>query len=344
MTGQDHRTPVPSDPPLLEVEGLNVQYRLGNQWLHAVQDVSFTLQPGETLGLVGESGCGKSTLAYALLRLLPVNARIASGRVRLSGRDILSLPEREMRRIRWSRISMIFQSAMNSLNPVLKVKDILMEALRQHSALTEEQMEPLLRESFRKVGLPTPRLDSYPHELSGGMKQRVVIALSMLCHPDIIIADEPTTALDVVVQDQILARIKVLQAELNFALILISHDVSLIAETCDRVAVMYAGQIVEDGDVYAIFKESRHPYTIGLMRAVPRMQGPRVRLSPLPGQPPDLTHIPPACRFEPRCPLAEEICRHEAPPWLAVRSGHHSLCHFATSARVGELLASAPVP
>jgi len=320
--------------PLLEVKNLKAYYRTGAGWVRAVDGVSFTVERSKTLGLVGESGCGKTTLAFALLRLLPPNGRIEDGEVIFGGQDLLRLSDDELRSIRWQKISMIFQSAMNSLNPVIRVGDMLVEALRAHENVSKADSKRRAEELFRMVGLSVDCLRSYPHELSGGMKQRAVIAMSLICEPELVIADEPTTALDVVVQDQILRRLKALTQELDISLIVVSHDLAVIAEICDSVAVMYAGQIIEYGDIETIFKQSRHPYTIGLMGSFPSLVGPRKKLTSVPGTPPDLLRPPSGCRFEPRCPLAEGICRDEEPLAIEISNGHLSKCHFAGGEKV----------
>ena len=325
---------------LLDVRNLKAYYRLGNAWVRAVDDVSFTLSPGETLGLVGESGCGKSTLNLALLRILPPNGQILGGQVILDDEDLLGLSDAGIRRVRWKEISMIFQGAMNSLNPVYRVQDMLREALRAHEDLPPKECDERVSRVLDLAGFPAARKTSYPHELSGGMKQRAVIAMSLVCNPRIIIADEPTTALDVVVQDLILRRLKQIQRDLDLAMILISHDASIVAQVCDRVAVMYAGQIFEYADVRSIFKDPRNPYTIGLMSSVPSLVGPLRRLTSIPGVPPDLRSPPAACRFAGRCPIAQHTCWHEPPPVVKVGTSHWSRCHFAADEQMLRLQAS----
>jgi peptide/nickel transport system ATP-binding protein len=323
-----------TDVPLLEVRDLKAHYRAAVGWVRAVDGVSFAVWPSKSLGLVGESGCGKTTLAFSLLRLLPPNGHIKGGEILFDGVDLLQLSETELRSYRWKRLSMVFQGAMNSLNPVLRVGDVLLEALHTHEDVSKETAQQRAEELFRMVGLTTQTLRRYPHELSGGMKQRAVIALSLVCNPDLVIADEPTTALDVVVQDQILQRIKNLAQELKIALIVVSHDLAVIAETCDAVAVMYAGLLVEYGDSETVFKRPCHPYTIGLMSSFPSIIGPQTRLESIPGAPPDLVSPPPGCRFAPRCVLAEDVCTAEEPPDVPLQGGHFSKCHFANNERV----------
>lgn len=319
---------------LLEVRNLNTAYRVGDVSVRAVDNVSFQVKQSETLGIVGESGCGKTTLAFALLGLLPSNGRIEAGQIVFDGQNLLELSAEQMRAVRWKKISMIFQSAMSSLNPVKRVGDVLVEAVQAHERISKADAQRRARELFEMVGLEPKLLRSYPHELSGGMKQRAVIALSLICRPQLVIADEPTTALDVVVQDQILRRLRQLARELQLALIVISHDLGVIAEECDAVAVMYAAQIVEYGTVVSIFKHPKHPYTIGLMNSFPSLTGKRTALIPMPGDPPDLRHPPVGCRFATRCPLAEDLCRVQEPPEKEVSPGHFSKCHFADTPRV----------
>lgn len=319
---------------LLEVKNLTVTYSVGGGALRAVQDVSFTVAPSQTLGIVGESGCGKTTLAYALLRLLPQNGRIESGQILFHDEDLVKLSGDQIRAVRWKKISMIFQSAMSSLNPVKRVGDLVIEAARTHEPISEAEARTRAAGLFKMVGLDPSALRAYPHELSGGMKQRAVIAMSLVCRPELVIADEPTTALDVVVQDQILQRLQILARQLHLALIVISHDLGVIAEVCRQVIVMYAGQIVEIGDAVAIFKHPRHPYTIGLMNSFPSLTDTRTQLLPLPGSPPDLLHPPHGCRFASRCPLAADICLAQEPLLVKVVDGHFSLCHFADSSEM----------
>lgn len=322
---------------LLNVRNLKAYYRLGSAWVRAVDGVTFTLSAGETLGLVGESGCGKSTLALALLRLLPPNGQIVEGNVLLEDRDLVTFSDAEIRMVRWREMSMIFQGAMNSLNPVFRVGDLLAEALLAHETLPPEVVRTRVTRSLELAGFPPDRRSSYPHELSGGMRQRAVIALSLVCNPHVVIADEPTTALDVVVQDGILRRLKAIQRELRLAMLLVTHDIAVVAQVCNRVAVMYAGLIFEYAPVREIFKNPRNPYTIGLMSSVPSLTGPMRSLESIPGTPPDLRAPPPGCRYAGRCPIAQEICTNLAPPLIEVAPGHWSRCHFATHETVSRL-------
>ena len=310
-----------SDQPVLAVEGLSMQYETSAGLVRAVDGVSFTLQRGQALGLVGESGCGKSSIALSLLRLLPENARITGGRILLNGVDVVPLAEEQMRGLRWSSISLVFQAAMNSLNPVYRVGDQIIEALDEHVRLTREEAGERVGELFDLVGLDRAHIGHYPHEYSGGMKQRAVIAMALSCDPEVVIADEPTTALDVIVQDRILREMKRVRAELNMSMIYISHDMAVIAEVSDVVGVMYAGRIVEMGGTADVFGSPIHPYTRALVSAFPSVSGEKQELVTLPGEPPNLMEPPAGCRFHPRCPFATDACRSEEPP--AVRRGEH---------------------
>ncbi len=311
---------------LLDISDLRVSYQTREGELRAVDGVSFALGRGEMLGLLGESGSGKTTVAKALLKLLPPNGRIAGGAISFDGRDLVPLAEPEMRRVRWRRISMIFQSAMNALDPVYRIGDQIVEAIRLHEPVSRRQALARARELLELVGIEGQRALAYPHQLSGGMKQRVCIAMALALHPDLLIADEPTTALDVVVKDHILEKIVELQARLNFSIIYISHDISVVAETCRRVAVMYAGKIVEWGGVRQLFKEPLHPYTMGLEQSFPRLTGSEELVS-IPGAPPDLVAPPRGCRFAPRCPFVVARCLEEDPPLREGAPGHLAACH-----------------
>ncbi len=307
--------------PLLEVEGLVMHYTTSQGEVYAVDDVSVTLRQGEALGLVGESGCGKTSLALALLRLLPENGRIVRGRILFDGIDLVALSEEEMRRRRWSDIAMVFQGAMNAWNPVYTIARQIEEAMRAHevgAAMTRRAARVRIGELFELVGLPPRMMDRYPHEYSGGMRQRAIIAMALSCDPKIIIADEPTTALDVIVQDRILKELKRIQRDLDMSIIYISHDIAVIAEVADRIGVMYAGKLVELGDTTSVFGRPRNPYAWSLLTSTPSIRGPRRPLAPLVGEPPDLMHPPSACRFHPRCPLATDRCREEEPPLAAI--------------------------
>jgi peptide/nickel transport system ATP-binding protein len=315
--------------PILSVEDLTMYYTTREGDVSAVNDVSFSLAEGESLGLVGESGCGKTSIAICLLRILPDNAHIKGGHVWLGDADLVSLSDEEIRKFRWSRISMVFQAAMNSLNPVYRVGDQIIEAMQEHfGVITLEQARNRVAELFELVGIDAAMIDRYPHEFSGGMRQRAVIAMALSCNPDIIIADEPTTALDVIVQDRVLRKLEEIQRQLNMGMIYISHDIAVVAEVSDRIGVMYAGRMAEMAKAVDIFERPLHPYTYALMGAFPSIKGPKKELITLPGEPPDLLNPPPGCRFHPRCPYANEICQQEVPPFKDYGAGHHAACWY----------------
>lgn len=311
---------------ILDVRNLTMHYvtRMGD--VHAVDDVTFFLGHGQSLGLVGESGCGKTSIALTLLRLLPENAKFLGGQVLFEGLDLIRLPEGEMRKIRWRGISMIFQAAMNSLNPVYRVGDQIVEALQTHMDIAYKEARRRVAELFELVGLAPELMDRYPHEYSGGMKQRAVIAMALACDPKLVIADEPTTALDVIVQDRILRRLDELRRKLNMAIMYISHDIAVIAEVSQFIGVMYAGNLVEFGDTLTIFQRPAHPYTLALMSAFPSVRGERKKPRGLPGEPPDLIRPPSGCRFHPRCSFATQLCAAQAPPYDQIEPGHFVAC------------------
>jgi len=322
--------PRQADPaaPLLVVENLRTHFRLGSEVVRAVDGVSFHLDHGEALGIAGESGCGKTTTALSLVRLLPANARIVSGTVKLYGIDLVAKSDNALRRYRWREISIVFQGAMNALNPVHRVRDQIAEPLRQRLNLGERAARRRAGELLELVGIPSKRGAAYPHELSGGMRQRAMIAMALACDPAIVIGDEPTTALDVMIQAQILDLLERLRAELGLSLILITHDLSVIAETCDRVLVMYAGMVAEEGRVATVFSRPRHPYTQRLLAAFPNIQTDRRALEVIPGSPPDLRHPPPGCRFAPRCEFAMAVCSEVVPPEVTLPDGIRVACHL----------------
>ena len=324
--------------PLLEVDDLTMHYRTADGWVSAVDGVSFTLRTGEALGLVGESGCGKTSVAMSLLRLLPENAEFRGGSVRLNGVDLLDVTEDEMRTRRWSDIAMVFQGAMNAWNPVYTVYEQIREAMYTHfgGELAEEQIRDRVGELFDLVGLNRAMVDRYPHEFSGGMRQRAVIAMALSCDPQVIIADEPTTALDVIVQDQILQELKQVQTALGMSIIYISHDIAVIAEVTEVMGVMYAGRLVELGPTADVFSRPRHPYTYLLLESTPSVTGPRRVLAPLEGEPPNLLDPPTGCRFHPRCPYADRRCREEDPTLKVIdaQSGYGVACWNWTSVPV----------
>ena len=307
-------------------------YRLGDRTIRAVDGVSFEVRAGGNFGIVGESGCGKSTVAKALLRILPATAEIPSGEVRLEGRNLLAEPEAEMRKVRGKRISMITQSALNALDPVATVGHQVAEAIRLHEKVGAAEAMRRTHALFEMVGLDPGRHRDYPHQFSGGMRQRVIIAMALALNPSVIIADEPTTALDLVVQDQIFAQIQQLRGDGSYSMILITHDISLIAENCDRVAVMYGGRIMEIGDSVSIFTRPCHPYTMGLQNAVPAVRGPKKTLISIPGTPLSLDVPMTGCRFCDRCPFATDRCREEDPPPRAISTGHLIACHYGEKA------------
>ena len=313
--------------PLLKVENLTMHYGTRGGDVKAVDGVSFELEEGDSLGLVGESGCGKTSIALTLLRLLPDNSKILEGHIWMDGTDLLALSEDEMRRYRWKRISMVFQAAMNSLNPVYKVGDQIIEALELHiGVMSNEQARQRVGELFDLVGLDPTLIDRYPHEFSGGMRQRAVIAMALSCNPDLIIADEPTTALDVIVQDRVLRKLEEVQSKLGMSMIYISHDIAVIAEVSNRIGVMYAGQMAEMATSVEIFERPLHPYTYALMSSFPSIKGKRRNLEPLPGEPPNLITPPTGCRFHPRCWRATEVCEQDKPEFKDYGNDHWAAC------------------
>lgn len=299
---------------LLEVENLTTYYRILRGWVRAVEGISFKVEQGEALGIAGESGCGKSTVALSLLKILPAGGHIRNGKIIFQGQDLVPLSDSEMRKIRWKGISIVFQGAMNAMNPVYKVGDQIAEAIKLHEAgVTNSDVKERVSKLLETVGIEPSRANNYPHEFSGGMRQRALIAMALAANPALLIGDEPGTALDVIVQAQTLRLLRDLKDRLGLAMILISHDLSIIAETCEKVAIMYAGKIVEYGSAVSVFKNPQHPYTQGLIKAFPSIKGEKVRLTSIPGQPPDLLHPPPACRFNPRCPYVMDICKKQEP-------------------------------
>ena len=319
---------------LLDVVDLSVQFKTRTGHVQAVDRVSFALERGEMLGLAGESGCGKTTTALALPRLLPETAVVACTRIDLDGRDLLSLSEREMEAVRWRDIAVVFQGAMNALNPVLTVRDQVLEPIRLHEPATKGRAaRARVDELLEQVGIPARRGREYPHEFSGGMRQRVMIAMALACRPKLLIADEPVTALDVMVQAQILALMRGLRDELGIAMILISHDLSVIAEACDRTVVMYAGRVAETGSVVPVFERPAHPYTRALIRAFPDVTAERVLIDGIPGAPPDLRTPIVGCPYVARCPMAIERCSVEEPALREIAhadsSAHAAACHRA---------------
>ncbi len=295
--------------------------------------VSLTLEAGLTFGLVGESGCGKTTLARSIIRVVPPNCEIVAGEILFRGTDLLRLSEREMRRVRWKEISVISQSAMNSLDPVYSVEDQIVEAIRTHEPVSLAAARARVRDLFRLVGLDPTRVRAYPHQMSGGMRQRAIIAMALALRPALIIADEPTTALDVIVQNQVLRRFRELQRESGTAVLFITHDVGVVAAMCDRVAVMYAGAVVEVGGTQRVFTNPFHPYTQGLMRAFPRLHGPKQVLLSIPGAPPVISGREVGCRFRFRCPYRGQPCEEKEPDLLPVHPDQSVACHMSDKLR-----------
>jgi peptide/nickel transport system ATP-binding protein len=317
--------------PLLEVKNLKTYFYTLGGIVRAVDDVSFELYRGESLGLAGESGCGKSTLAFSLIRLVPPPGKISSGTIIFEGKDVTKMSEEEFRReVRWRGISMIFQGAMNVLNPVYTIGDQIAEVFMVHKGYSKREGLEEAKKLLQLVGIEPRRVKSYPFELSGGMKQRAVIAMALALSPPLVIADEPTTAVDVVVQAQILNLMKRLKNELRTSIMLISHDLSIIAEVADKIAIMYGGKIVEYGPSDLVYNNPRHPYTRALLNSIPRLRGEIRDLTWIPGTPPDLINPPPGCRFHPRCPHAMERCKKEEPPVVEVDRNHYVACWLYT--------------
>ena len=313
--------------PLLEVENLSMHYDTLEGNVDAVKNISFTVNSGESFGLVGESGCGKTSVAMTLLQLQPENSLITQGSIKLDGKELIGLSENDLRKVRWDSISIVFQGAMNAWNPVIKIGEQIREAMREHyPENTKQENKNKIIELFRMVGLDESIADRYPHELSGGMKQRAVIALALSCDPKVIIADEPTTALDVVIQDQILNEIKKVQDLLGLSLIYISHDIAVIAEMTDKIAVMYAGSIVEIGPTKDVFKTPKHSYTRALLDSTPSIRGEKKKLRSLDGEPPSLINEITGCSFSPRCPTPTEKCKNQSVEMNLIKVGEN---HFA---------------
>lgn len=319
----------------LDIRNLRVEYSSNLETVKAVNSVSFSLERGRTLGLVGETGAGKTSIARAILGILPdPPARIPSGEIFFEGRDLLKASQAQMRKIRGARISMIFQDPMTALNPVLTVGDQIAEAVRQHKGVSKAEAEKECCRMLEMVGIPAERRSEYPHQFSGGMKQRVVIAIALACSPDLLIADEPTTALDVTIQAQVLELIHNLQQKHKMAMILITHDFGIVAESCDDIAVVYAGQIVEYGSIEQVFSDKLHPYTQGLFGSIPKLTGKVERLHSIEGMPPDPTDLPKGCFFSPRCRYATESCRVEGEiPLRDIGNGHLCRCLYTEKIR-----------
>jgi peptide/nickel transport system ATP-binding protein len=316
--------------PILDVQKLSTYYLTDRGPVRAAEGVSFDLDKGEAMGLAGESGCGKTTVALSLLKILPSNGQVVGGKILAKNIDIVKLSEAEMRkRVRWKVISMIFQGAMNAMNPLYKVGDQIVEAIKLHEPeVTRREAKERAAKLLEMVGIDASRVENYPHEFSGGMKQRALIAMSLCSNPEIVIADEPGTALDVIVQAQVLRLMIELKEKLNLSMVMISHDLSMIAEVCQKLAIMYAGHLVEYGDIVKLFKNPLHPYTVDLIESFPSIRAEKQEMVSIPGFPPNLINPPSACRFHTRCKYAMDICRKETPKLVEVSPNHFAACHL----------------
>ena len=311
---------------LLSVRNLTTEFLLPDgKVARALEDVSFDVLPGQTVGLVGESGCGKTTTLMSVMRLLPASGRITSGRALFQGRDLLQFSEPQMRAVRWKEMAIVFQGAMNALNPVMKVGDQIREAIELHNLMDREAAEKRVGELLEMVGIQRARRDQYPHQYSGGMRQRAMIAMALACSPDLLFADEPTTALDVMIQAQVLQLLKEIQKELGLAIVMVTHDLGVVAEVCDSVVVMYGGKVAEYGTADAIYNNPQHPYTRRLLASFPDLNRPGDTLASIPGTPPRLTDLPTGCRFHPRCDVKVEACETVSPPMLETEPDRKSV-------------------
>lgn len=313
---------------LLEIKDLVIEFKSEMGTVKAVNGVSLTIEPGKTLGLVGETGAGKTTAALGILRLVPEPGEIRSGSISYKGEDIMGMAEKDVSDIRGNEISMIFQDPMTALNPVMTIGDQVVEVIVRHQSCTKTEAQGRMIDILHKVGIGEERVGDYPHQFSGGMKQRVIIAIALACNPKLLLADEPTTALDVTIQAQVMQMINKLKEELNTSMLLITHDLGIVAGSCDEVAIIYAGEIVEHGNLVHIYDETAHPYTMGLFHSIPRMDVKVERLAPIPGLMPDPVNLPEGCKFNPRCPRAKEKCRNEHPTMREISPGHYVRCHF----------------
>jgi oligopeptide/dipeptide ABC transporter ATP-binding protein len=329
---------------LLEIKNLKTYFIMKNETVKAVDGVSFEVYQGETFGLVGESGCGKSQTCRSILKLIKSPGKIVDGEILYKGKDIVPLNSKEMRKIRGSEISIIFQEPMTSLNPVLKIKKQIMEAYDNTNLSRDEKLKKSI-ELLRLVGIPSPedRIEEYTHQFSGGMRQRAMIAIALASSPNLLIADEPTTALDVTIQDQIMELLNELKEELKMSMILVTHDLAVVAQMCDRIAVMYAGMIVELTDTIELFSKPRHPYTYELMKSLPSKELKGKRLEPIEGAPPNLSNLPEGCPFYPRCRYAEKVCTEIRPELEEVRPGHLARCHFPEKTKLFKGTIKTPV-
>ena len=315
---------------ILEIRDLVVEYRTSNSTIHAVNSVNLNVKRGETLGLVGETGAGKTTIARAIMRILQVPpAKLCSGEIMFQGEDIMAKNDHDMRKIRGDKIAMIFQDPMTALNPIEKVGYQIAEAIGLHNKITRDEAVKRACDMLEMVGIPMERYDEYPHQFSGGMKQRVVIAMALACNPELLLADEPTTALDVTIQAQVLEMMQKLKERLGTSVIMITHDLGVVADCCESVAIIYAGEIVEYGTVEHIFEETAHPYTVGLFNSLPKLDSTEARLNPIQGLMPDPTNLPEGCKFCDRCPKATEECSAEAPEAREISPGHIVKCYHA---------------
>jgi len=312
---------------LLEIKNLSVDYVSPNGISRAVNNVSLTIAPGETLGIAGESGCGKSTLAFAITRLHKAPGLIPEGEILYNGRDVLKMSDKELRNFRWNDVSIVFQSAMNSLNPVITIGEQLTDVIQAHKLVTYKDAVKKSIELLEIVGIHGDRMKSFPHQLSGGMRQRVVIAIALALEPKLIIMDEPTTALDVVVEREILNELYDLKEKFGFSILFISHDLSLMGEIADRIGVMYAGNLIEIGDAKTVFSKPSHPYTKGLIASFPTIHGPKKRLYGIPGDPVNLLRLPTGCNFQDRCSECIEVCKNKDPILTQLSDGYKAACH-----------------